>query len=306
MDIEKVVIIVSKSRYELELEKYGSEERAREKYVPKLWENQQRGHVDQKINLAKISQHFYPHQIITDRINLTPALIEKYEAFVFLGGDDHFTYCSQAMLKYLQENKQAKKIVFGTVLDPKRSWGGQLDFTVDSFIDFFPRLQQDDYEIEKWTALEAVVQRGETKSPPALAINHFLVAETDRRDMSRNYVYLNGKEIFPDKSSGIIVAVGAGSGDGSWYDNVYGAVFQKADVLPRQTEYARIFLTENKSRSVATLHTGEVLVIHSSNDSAGIVSPDSSKEKDREIPFPMGAAAEIKISSISLPVVRRK
>jgi len=302
MDIEKVVIIPSKSRYECELERYGSEERARGKYLPQLWQNLQRGHVDQKKNLAKVKQYFYPHQIITDRINFTPALIEKYDAFVFLGGDNHFTYCSQIMLRYLQENPQKQKVVFGTVLDPRRSWGGQLNFNVDSFIDFFPRLQQDDFEIEKWTALEATVQKGKTFSS-ALAINHFLVGEKDREDMSRNYVYLNGKEIFPDKSSGILVAVGAGSGNGSWYDNVYFDRFQKTDVLCSQAEYARLFLTEHKSRSIATLRKEEVLVIHSSNDGEGIVSPDSLKE--RRIPFPMGAAAEIRISPTYLPVVRK-
>ena len=33
--------------------------------------------------------------------------------------------------------------VFGTVLDPKRSWGGQLNFTVDTLIEFLPKIKND-------------------------------------------------------------------------------------------------------------------------------------------------------------------
>lgn len=303
MGLEKIVIVPSKSRYELEIARYGSEEKAKKEYVSTVWQNIQEGHLAQKKNLARLQQHFYPEQII-DRNELTPTVIDKYGAFVFLGGDNHFTYCCQIMLRYLQENPETQKTVFGTVLDPKRSWGGQLHFNVDSFIDFFPRLKEDKFEIEKWAALETTVKQGEKSTEVYPAINELFAGETKRWMMSRNHVYLDGKEIFPDKSSGILIATGAGSGNGSWYDNVHSIAFRESDVFPKTAEYARVFLTEHKSCSKITLHQGEVLTIYSSNDDAGIILPDSHDQ--RAVSFPMGAYAEIRIGSLHLSVVSNR
>ncbi len=302
MDLEKILIIPSKSRYECELEKYGAEERAREKYVPQLWQSLRSGHLAQKNNLTKIRMLFHPEQIM-DRSGLISSAIDEYDAFVFLGGDNHFTYCSQMVLRYLQENPEKQKAVLGVVLDPKRSWGGQLNFTIDDFINYLPQIQKNRFEVEKWAALETVVRRGEKSSSMYPAINEIFAGETKRWAMSRNYVYLDGKEIFPDKSSGLLIATGTGSGNGSWYDNVHAVTFGESDAFPRTAEYARVILTEHKSRSKKMLHKGQVLTIFSSNDDTGIILPDSHEE--RAISFPMGAVAEIKISSVSLPVVRK-
>jgi len=306
MDPHKILIVPSKSRYELEVARYGSEERAEQGYVPAVWKNIRSGHLAQKENLDLLEYYFSPEQFV-DRSELTPALIDKYGAFVFLGGDNHFTYCSQIMLRYLQKNapdkNYKKKMVLGTVLDPKRSWGGQLYFTVDDLIGFLPKLKEDNFEIEKWAALEANVMQGDKTSKLYPAINEIFVGETKRWMMSRNQVYLDGRDIFPDKSSGILIATGTGSGNGSWYDNVHSIAFGESDVFSREAACARVILTEHKSRIKTTLYPGQVLTIHSSNDDAGVILPDSHEE--RAVSFPMGGAAEIRIGSLYLPVVRK-
>lgn len=304
MDLEKVALIASMSRYECEIQKYGGEEKAKENYLPERWQEWKDGHVDQKKNLARITPYFPSEQIIFDRINFTPAFVDKYDGFVFLGGDNHFTYCSQVMLQYLRENPDKKKAVIGTVLDPKRSVGGMLNFTVDDWIDFIPELRKDRFGIELWTALDTVVKIGSKTTSLYPAINEVATGETKFWNMSRNYIFLDGQRIFPDKSSGILVVTGAASGNGSWYDNVHWVAFQQADVFPPTAPYARIFLREHKSRSKATLEKGQVLTIHSSNDNLGFILPDSHEEHG--VLFPMGAAAEIKISSVHLPVVSKK
>jgi len=300
MNLEKVVIVASKSRYELELLRYENEEKARKEYVSSVWENIKEGHLAQKQNLSKLEPYFYTEQVI-DRSGLTPTTMNNHDAFVFLGGDNHFTYCSQVLLQYLQENPQKEKVILGTVLDPKRSWGGQLYFTVDQFIHFLPDLEENDFKIENWTALETTVKKGEKKMLLYPAINEIFAGETKRWMMSRNNVYLDGKEIFPDKSSGILIATGSGSGPGSWYDNVHALTFDQSDTFPRTADYARVILTEHKSRSKITLEKGQVLTIYSSNDDAGIILPDSHQQ--HAVSFPMGTSAEIRISSVHLPIV---
>jgi len=302
MDLEKILLVASRSRYQCEIEKYGAEEVAREKYVPELWLNLKEGHLAQKTNLTKIKMLFHPEQII-DRSKLTSAIIDNYDAFVFLGGDNHFTYCSQILLRYLQENPEKQKAVFGVVLDPKRSWGGQLNFNIDDFINYLPQIQKNRFGVEKWTALQTVVKPGERSISMYPAINEIFAGETKRWMMSRNYVYLDGKEMFPDKSSGILIATGTGSGNGSWYDNVHAVTFGESDAFPRTADYARVILTEHKSRSKITLHKGQLLTIYSSNDDAGMILPDSHEE--RSVPFPMGAVAEVRVNSLYLPVVCR-
>ncbi len=303
MDLEKIIIVASKSRYECEIDRHGHEEKARKNYVPQLWQNLKDGHLAQKTNLAKLQSSFYPEQII-DRGALTSTIIDKYDGFVFLGGDNHFTYCAQLLLHYLQENPDKEKMVFGTVLDPNRSWGGQLYFTVDTLLDYLHRIQDDSFEVEKWAALETTVRQGERVTSMYPAINEIFAGETKRWMMSRNHVYLDGKEIFPDKSSGILVATGAGSGHGSWYDNVHAITFGESDTFSKDTAEARVILTEHASRSKSSLYPNQVLAIQSSNDNAGIILPDSHDQ--RAVSFPMGAVAEIRIGSLYLPVVSKK
>ena len=99
-----------------------------------------------------------------------------------------------------------------------------------------------------------------------------------------------------------MISTGAGSGDGSWYNNVHKTFFDCADAFGFEEECARIILTEHKSKSKRHLEKGEVLVINSYNDHHGIVSA-SCHRKDT-VTFPFGAQAKVWISDVKLPVVK--
>jgi hypothetical protein len=122
--------------------------------------------------------------------------------------------------------------------------------------------------------------------------------------MSRNRVYLDGKEVLPEKSSGILIACGAATGPGSWYNNIHRQMFDQGDVLGREEELARVILTEQEDKKKLTLHPGQILVIHSYNDDYGIIAPDSHLDHGAE--FRIGCQAEAKISKYKLKIVKRK
>ena len=301
MKLSKIIIVPSKSRLDIEIEKNGCYENTINRFrSERIRKDIIEGHYAQKENLSRIVNAFGNEHII-DRSLLTKDIIMDNEIFIFLGGDNHFSYCSQEIARYMQEYPQYKKFVLGAALDPRKSFGAMLYFSVDKILDCIRQIDQRDFLVKNWTLLESIIENENGVIKPYPAISEYLIGEEKRLHMSRNIVCLNGKEIFPEKSSGIIVAVGAGSGIGSWYHNAY-PLFREEDIFTNEERYAKILLTEHYSKSIARLNENDVLTIDSNNDSSGIVGPDG--HEDHAAPFGFGARAEIRISKIHLPVIK--
>jgi hypothetical protein len=300
MDLDNIVMIPSKSRFDLEVEKWGTIDAARKRFVGEIWEKVVGSHHTQRTNIQKIAKRL-GNRLMYDRSQLTPEMVGNFSAFAFLGGDDHFKYCAHVILKYMQEHPDEEKYVIGVRLSP-RSVGALLHFDTDTFLESLPKLEKDDFSVENWTTLEARVLNGESAVVLYPAIGDYFVGEYGRLFMSRNEVYLDGQKVFPDKSSGILLAVGAGSDEGSWYDNIHRTMFGNGNEFGREEEIARAILTEEKSKSKLTLNKGQTLEIYSYNDSRGIVCPDSCE--DHSADFGMGSKAEIKVSDLKLKVIR--
>ncbi|MCK5699061.1 MAG: hypothetical protein KAH93_04380 [Candidatus Aenigmarchaeota archaeon] len=313
IDLDRTLFIPTKSRYDLSIEEWGSESAARERFISKQkWVNVYKGNQRQKENLRKIKNRF-PAEKIIDRSELTPEIIKDHDLFVSLGGDDHLMYCGQCVLQYMKENPEEKKYIAGVVLDPVLSSGNVLYFKdVDRFLADFEIFENGDYLVEKWTSLEAKVQNGEGVVEPYPTVStlyigeyaSFLMSRCDAFDGNMElFVEYKGHKIpFPEKTSGILVATGIGSGDGSWYDNIYGSYFDRSDEFGRENNIARVVGRENKKRPLFTLNEEEILVVHSYNDNRGIVIPDS--HEDHSVDFDMGSIAEVWISKLKLPVVK--
>ncbi|MFH1511573.1 MAG: hypothetical protein ABIF10_07835 [Candidatus Woesearchaeota archaeon] len=296
INLENIVLIPSKDRYELELAKWGSEESARKRFSSgQLWNRVLESHHRQKMNLQEISRIGVNFM---DRSQLVPEIIQKKDLFVILGGDNHFTYCCQEVLRYEQSNPDNQKLVLGCVLDPSKSVGALLYFDTQSFLGNLDNFEKGLYELEHWTALEAKVD-GEVAYP---AVGDYFVGEKNRLYMSRNLVYLEGKQILPEKSSGLLVVAGAGSGPGSWYDNIHCDRYGRPDSFAKSEECCRIIATEEKSRSKAVMSKAQTLIIESYNDDKGIIVPDS--HIDHGVAFGMGSSCKIVVSDTKLHVVR--
>ena len=157
-------------------------------------------------------------------------------------------------------------------------------------------------KLEQWTLLESNIINHGKHLAPSLALGDYFIGERERVFMSRNKAQLDGKEIFLDKSAGILIVTGSGSGKGSWYNNIHNTYFGKSDVFGRGEEFAQLILTENESKTKVKLKKGQKLIIDSYNDDGGIISPDSHLE--HSVDFSIGARAEIKISNIRLNVLK--
>lgn len=302
MKYSDMVIIPSKSRYDLELEIYGNIKDTDANFKSEqILKRVKESHLAQKENIKRVADVIGYDKII-DRSSLNPEVISDKNIFVFLGGDNHFTYCAQEILKFMKQNNGEEKQVIGCVLDPAKSYGGLLYFDVDKLLESLPELEKGNYLIENWTSLEADINNKNGRVASYPAVGDYFVGERERLLMSRNRVYLDGDVVLPEKSSGLLIAVGPGSGNGSWYDNVHNLMFGCSDEFGREEDFARIILTENKSRSKLTLSRGQILTIDSYNDDCGVISPDS--HRDHSADFHMGAQAEVRISDLKLPVVK--
>jgi NAD kinase len=300
MNLDKMILVPSKTRYELEIKNYDSKDIARKAFgSEEVWKNIVEGHRKQKKNLEKVIKVFGTDRMI-DRSLLSRDIIRSNDLFVFLGGDNHFTYCAQDILWYLQDHPEEKKYIAGVVLDPKKSLGALLYYDVDSFLKALPRVEKDDFKVENWTTLEAKVEPWRAYTYPA--VGDYFIGESNRLLMSRNRVSIDGKEIPCEKSSGILIASGQGSGKGSWYNNIHNVMFNSSDHFAKDADFARIILTEHCSRSKMTLYKGQTLVIDSYNDDKGIIAPDS--HEDHAADFMIGSRAEIKVSDLKLNVIK--
>jgi NAD kinase len=313
--MKRLLIIPSKSRYELEVERRGSEEAARAwfgksevwDYILSSYEAQKKGVAELKKAFSSGSSLFSAH--FTDRSGLTEETIAQHDLFAFVGGDNHFTYCAQQILRYQQEHPSERKEVIGVSLDPSKSVGALLQCNVPGFIASYPRIQAEECSTTQWTTLEAIVMSSDTVTKPHPAVGDYFIGEKDRFEMSRSRAYIDGKPVLMEKSSGILVASGAGSGDSSWYDNGQYPITRASSPLRRDERKARILLTENKQAVMkgddsvlCDLLPGQVLSIYSYNDDAGLIVPDSHREHGSS--FMIGAHAEVRISDNYLYVIK--
>ena len=305
---KRMVLVPSRSRFDLSVERWKNYVVAKKRFKSaRKWEDIVDSDLRQKENMGMIEENLV-NTLSIDRSELTDEVIKDHDLFVFLGGDDHFSYCGQVILKYLKDNPESRKYVAGVVLDTTKSWGGILHFNPQTFLDNVGRLNSGQYKVENWTTLEATVKNGFEALEPFPAVWGYFVGEYCRLDMSRNdtyevAAYVDGKEILPEKSSGVLVVTGAGSGPGSWYENVHQCYFDKTDEFGKSEVFARVIATENKAKAKYTLKQGETLILVSYNDARGVVSPDAQKD-DHMVDFEMGSECKIRISELKLPVIK--
>ncbi len=304
MKMMNYLLIPSKTRYEINIASEGSVESAKRLYLSEdVWNNIVESDHVQKQNLEMIKEALGEERILENRTDLTPKRIADNDLFITLGGDNHFAWTSQVILEYMRRTGE-RKYVTSVLADTKKSWGGIVQFRPEYFLKNFEGLLNGNFPVEDWTTLEATVKTLSGQSRPYIAIDNYAIGEHYMTAMSRNRIFLDGKPLFGDKSGGILLAVGAGSGKGAWYYNEHVSLFGGEDVFSKISDEARILLRGIPDKSKETFYRGQVLEFHSYNDSKGIIIPDG--EDDHGVIFPMGSIARVKISEVKLPVVVNK
>lgn len=225
-------------------------------------------HEKQKSSLKRIKQILEGCKVV-ERNSLTKEDVKNSKLVISFGGDNHFNYVSH----FCDSN-----LVVGVNSDPERSVGAMTYFNVDSFEFFLPSLLNDDFEIEEWPRIEIEV---DGKMIETLCVSEIFIGESDRVNMSRHILKLNGNEE-EQKGSGIVVTTGTGST--GWYDSACRYIFSEGNKFGKTSKELRFVLTEPFNGKYSkynmlngVVKDGENLEIVSLSDSDAVLSIDSLK-----------------------------
>lgn len=300
MNLENIVIVPKKSKYDFDKKTYGmDDEELLQKYekegvdVGRILQSHE---AQQKVinSLHRFfPQELYPGAFIQEE--LATEQVKDKNLIIAVGGDNHLMYVSH----FLDD-----QLLIGINSDPKRSEGALINHDVYDVEIFLKKIEKGDYKVEEWTRLQAMVDG----YPASKATGDYFLGERARKNMSHHIMEWKGKEE-EQKCSGLLVATGAGSS--GWYSSEhpfrYYSLLKEYIRFPKTDKQAKFLVTspyEGKltrpKLTLGVLEEGDELIIHSLNDKKGILSPDSFHEH----PFPRGATARISIHPQPLRVVK--
>jgi len=282
METPKILIVTKQSKYEYEIEKFKlTDEELKEKYKHEHANLNAilSSHEAQINSRTKIKELLpYAEMIPMNKLKETTS----YSLIISFGGDNSFTYTSH----YAGDTP-----IIGINSDPLRSVGALCMWSSKDLEETIETILKEEYEIENWTRLKTTINDEKITS----ATSEYYFGEKQRKDMSRNTIEYRGKE-YEQKSSGIIIATGAGST--GWYNSANRFLFPEGNTFTK-TEKKAVFINTEPyayTRKIGELYAGEIregekLIIHSLNDEGGTVSCDSWEEYD----FIRGKTAVIEI-----------
>lgn len=219
----------------------------------------------------------------------------KIDVLVSIGGDNFFQLCT---------HHYPDSIILGVNSDPQWSHGGLLYFDSGYLIRNIGNIISGNYSTEYWTRVSTTIN-GKRISDGTCTVS----LGTNHSDMITRYLLRKGIESEEQKSSGILVVSGAGSGDGAWYRNAglylssngkentgeFGVSERRIMTLTREP----FFPGEYSMTNVAASGDESIELVYWSNEPA-MISVDSIDRYDVH----NGDRIEFSVSDKSLEVIR--
>lgn len=276
-----IYLVAKRSKYQLDKDRLGlSDQEILDKY-------KQEG-VDTKVILASHKRQMLSIEAMYAGLRVDTHTLDEFFAedftsnqpdmIVVLGGDNSLTAVA---------SRSGDIPVVGINSDPLMSVGCLTKW--NSHRDTAVAILNGKYNIERWTRLES----DRLEHP---AVSEIYLGETKRKDMSRHILEYRGKT-YEQKCSGMLITTGAGST--GWYHSINWHRPPEGNFFPPTENRARFIITEmygyvrEMPLREGNLEAGEEMIVHSLNDSGGLVSADSWWEA----PFTRGMTTRIKISS---------
>ncbi len=286
----QMILVRKRTRWELDLERYGSEEN-----VKKLYQNQNKSleriynsHRRQIENFEKIKKANLPH-LQSIHIEDLPKIDRKHlELLISFGGDNHFIYISRFTHGVP---------ILGLNSDTETSTGALLHYNTDSFIDAFSNSKTQNLKIihypqTVWSGIRCQLkQQNSTEWLDLGCCTSEFSIRSAFSDYISSFIIRKNKEEWEDlRSSGYLLSTGAGSS--GWYSNAHRRGQEM--VFPKEASFFRGLAREielkyqNRSRYMdIEIKENETLEIIS--DMEGEISIDAHPEW--LYPFPVGAKA---------------
>lgn len=236
-----------------------------------------------------------PQIIVGDEID--KGLFKPNSLVIALGGDNYFQHVAHFI---------DNQLILGINADPETSSGALLNFTADSFIDFLPRLQNREFNIDEWVRLQARINGQRVQF---LATSEIYIGAYKSTDMSRyslkypnrlTKLISNTRRIMEkeeQKSSGIIVAT-ASAGLTGWY-KAAAHITHSDDEKEANRAWFTVREPFKSKKTDGYLNPHEQLMITWLAHNNGMVNIDASDEHEVK----RGDTIEVRISDQPLRVV---
>ncbi|MBU43648.1 MAG: NAD+ kinase [Spirochaetaceae bacterium] len=300
------VICIKRTKWQRDLERYGDQDFLKRIYDLQnhAFEKVHSSHERQIQNLEKLQSHLPEAQYIF-REDLVAFEPKPGQTLISLGGDNHFVYCARFA---------GNEPILAINSDPATSTGSLLYFDTESFLKKLERwkdpstpIQPEITRQEAWTMIEAELQYPDgriIRTGPCISEISIRNAFPDA--MSRYVLSVEDEPPEEQKSSGLLIATGAGST--GWFRNCLPPSIQRTSraTFGREDPSYRIVAREPGFKAgrkyryrYRNLETQQLRVI---SEMDGEFTIDAHEE--RRFPFPPATQAIIQLSEQRLHVVR--
>ncbi|MCB1139460.1 MAG: NAD(+)/NADH kinase [Leptospiraceae bacterium] len=304
----RFVVCIKRTKWQRDLERYGDQD-----FLKRIYDLQNHAylkvyssHERQLQNLERL-QTMLPEARFIYREDLVTYEPSADQVLVSLGGDNHFVYCARFA---------GSDPILAINSDPVTSTGSLLYFDTESFLKKLGRkekkpeaanLQPSITRQERWTMIEADLHYPDgriVKTGPCISEISIRNAFPDA--MSRYVLSVEGEPPEEQKSSGLLIATGAGST--GWFRNCLPPAIQRSShaTFGREEEVYRIVAREPGFKAgrkyrfrYRSMDTQELHVV---SEMDGEFTVDAHEE--RRFPFPPATQALIRLSQQRLHVVR--
>ncbi|TGK82809.1 STAS domain-containing protein [Leptospira bourretii] len=289
---KKVVVVFKRTKYELDLETYGSIQAYKEvaRQNPEVFQRTFESHERQLESRNFLKSHVFPNADFVFRENFDPEDGTKYDLIVAHGGDNHFTYVA-----HLAGNTH----LIGCNSDPQSSVGALLGFTAEELMTAVKN-NFHHTQVESWSLLDTeILYPNGTKLKTVPAICELSIRNNSPDLTSRFWISYQGQKE-EQKCSGLLVYTGAGST--GWISSCFPKKFSP---FSKHEPFFHVYSREIRVKSRETEFSladfralDQVEVISEMN---GGLAVDSLTE--RHYPFPPYAKATIRLSPEKLSVI---
>lgn len=300
------VICVKRTKWQRDLERYGDQD-----FLKRIYDLQNHAYLkvytshERQIQNLQLLQRQLPEARFIYREDLVSFEPAAGQILVSLGGDNHFVYCARFA---------GSEPILAINSDPVTSTGSLLHFDTAKFLKSLGRsentslpLNPEIEAMERWSMLEAELHYPDGRIvSTGPCISEISIRNAFPDAMSRYVLFTGDEQPEEQKSSGLLIATGAGST--GWFRNCLPPAIQRTAhaTFGREENLFRIVAREpgykagKKYRFRYRSLSNEELHVISEMD--GEFTVDAHEE--RRFPFPPATLAKIRLSKQTLDVVR--
>ncbi len=292
------LIVIKRSKWERDLERFGSPEAVRELYFIQndAYAKVYQSHLRQCAALEAMRAAL-PQAHFVLRRQLPGLDVSAYPYVISLGGDNHFVYCSHFV---------GDRPLAGINSDPETSIGALLYFTVPVFLEALSPKVPPVFDLDEWTRIscELLGPHGEHRRTDPCTSE--ISIRNDYPELTSRYLLrVNGGPWEEQKSSGLLLATGTGST--GWYRNCFPPSERGPAAFVRSSPFFRFFAREvgappGRGKKYLSGQIDEEGVLEIVSEMDGMISVDAHPEST--FPFPPAWRARFSLARERLRVIR--